>query len=163
MSFTNIFFLCFQLIFFIGAPLLLGTGVYYIVHAIRNPRKAKDMDTWSSTFGKVTQMVFPGRPGWLNNAVLKYEYNVAGQDYVGKNLTLFPNMVFGKDNVKRLEEAYPQGSKVTVYYNPQNPKEAVLEKDVEKLPIYFLIWGIMNTLLGIFLSLIIIQGLTGGI
>lgn len=162
MQFTNIFFICFQLIFFIGAPLLFGSGVYYIFHAIRDPRKAKEMDTWSSTFGKVTQLAFPGRPGWLNNAVLKYEYNVTGQDFVGKNLTLFPNMVFGKENVKRIEEAYPVGSKVTVYYNPLNPKDAVLEKDLERLPLYFLLWGSLNTILGIFLAAIIITGLIGG-
>jgi hypothetical protein len=159
MAFDNLFFLCFQLIFYIGAPLMLGTGVYYIFLCFRNPRKEAGFSSWSTGEGKMEVLTFPGRPGLINNAVMKYTYSVNGQDYVGKNLTLYPNTLFGKGSLQPIKDKYAEGSRVTVYYNPENPKEAVLEKETGNMKVYFLVWGILNVLLGLLMGAIIVMGL----
>jgi len=158
MDFNNIFFLCFQMIFYIGAPLMLGTGVYYVYLSFRNPRKEAGFSSWQSTEGRVEVLAFPGRPGFINNSVMKYTYSVNGQAYTGKNINLYPNTHFGKESLQPIKDKYAEGSRVTVYYNPENPKEAVLEKETGKMNIYFMIWGIVNILLGILMAGIIVMG-----
>lgn len=161
MGFDSIFFFCFQMIFYIGAPLMLGTGVYYIYLFIRNPRKAAGFPSWQSTEGRMEVLAFPGRPGFINNAVMKYTYTVNGETFTGKNMNLYPNTLFGKESIQPIKDKYAEGSRVTVYYNPQNPKEAVLEKETGNLGVYFLVWGILNVLLGALMAGIIVVGVLG--
>lgn len=161
MSFQNIFFLCFQLLFYIGGPLLVGMGVYYIYLYIRTPRVVAQFPEWVTVDARIRKLFFPGKPGWMNEVILEYEYSYEGQPYKGKRFNLFPNTVFGKESVEKLKRDYPEGAKVQAYINPQKPVEAVLEKEMGRLPLYFLIWGILNIIMGGFMLAVIIMGLLG--
>ena len=60
---------------------------------------------------------------------VRYEYEVAGTPYTSSNIS-FESQLAG--NKRRAIEAivarYPEGQRVTVYYNPERPKTAVLER-----------------------------------
>lgn len=54
-----------------------------------------------------------------------YTYEVDGKTYHSSNIMAGGDV--GGMNVENTLARYPQGAKVTVYYDPQNPKDAVLE------------------------------------
>jgi hypothetical protein len=60
-----------------------------------------------------------------------YEYEVDGVKYFSNRLrvedTTEPT-TGGGGYTKQLFKRYPKGSAVTVYYNPQDPKESALER-----------------------------------
>ncbi len=61
---------------------------------------------------------------------VKYEYEVNGQLYVGDRVNIGPMQK--SVNPRKSQEIlarYPVGGNVTVYYNPANPQEAVLERE----------------------------------
>ncbi len=158
----TIFTICLGSIFYIGGPLLLIMGVYYLYLAIRNPKKAKEAANWPTTEGKIVDIRLIGRKSWMNNIELRYNYTVGGVEYTGRNLTLFPNTIFGKDRLNEILEQYHAGQYVKVYANPEKPKDAVLEPDLGEQDRWFLLWSIMNVLVGIFLATVIIFGLVEG-
>jgi hypothetical protein len=87
---------------------------------------------WNVTFGEIveSQVIVKVRRGTeYYNFRLAYEYEVSGQTYRGTRLN------FGLDivpNTRRSLEAhiapYPLGRRLEVYYNPDDPTQAVLEK-----------------------------------
>jgi len=137
-------------------------GIYYLYLAIRNPSKAEQTKNWLSTEGKITQLHLIGRKGWINNIELRYTYSVGGVEYTGRNLTLFPNTIFGKERVDEILENYHVGQYVTVYTNPDKPKESILESDLGDQGRFFMIWSAMNVVVGLFLVGVIAFGLSGG-
>ena len=62
-------------------------------------------------------------------AVIRYEYSVGGMNYTGDRLTVERTGYSGKNRgaAENAIKAYPTGSVVFVYYDPNNPAEAVLK------------------------------------
>ena len=158
----NIFAICFGAIFYIGGPLLLIYGIYYLYLAIRNPGRVEETKSWPTKEARLTTMHLLGRKGMINNVDVRFEYSVDGVDYVGKNLNLYPNTIFGKTRLEDVLETYHEGQYLEVYVNPQRPKEAILETDIQDQNKYFLIWSILNVLVGGFLVAVMVYGLLGG-
>lgn len=63
----------------------------------------------------------------LDSFHLTYHYEVAGAAYVGHMLGIGHNGLDGT----RLQRAYPQGHSVAVYYDPQQPARAVLQRGMD--------------------------------
>ena len=59
---------------------------------------------------------------------LRYEYTIAERDYSGYKIGLANIMYNEKAEALEVLKKYPKGSQVTVYYDPQDPELAVLEK-----------------------------------
>jgi hypothetical protein len=60
-----------------------------------------------------------------------YEYEVEGVKYFSNRLRVEDTSgptTGGSLYAKQLFKRYPKGAAVTVYYNPQNPKESALER-----------------------------------
>lgn len=55
-------------------------------------------------------------------------------DLLSENLVISRNSMVSYTNV--LEEAFPKGSTMTVWYNPQNPKESYVERFCNKDKLY---------------------------
>ena len=55
-------------------------------------------------------------------------------DLLGENLVISRNSIVSNTNV--LEEAFPKGSIMTVWYNPQNPRESYVERFCNKDKLY---------------------------
>ncbi|WP_219968132.1 DUF3592 domain-containing protein [Streptococcus gordonii] len=82
-------------------------------------------------------------------------------DLLSENLVISRNSIVSYTNV--LEEAFPKGSTMTVWYNPQNPKESYVErfcnkdKLYKKLALLFLIIYIIYLIVFITLTILSIR------
>jgi hypothetical protein len=73
-----------------------------------------------------------------------YSYRINGRDYVGDRFNFGSEVhssirSFAEGTVKK----YPTGSKVTVFYNPQNPGDAALERSAPASKLLYVIAAIL--------------------
>jgi hypothetical protein len=73
--------------------------------------------------------------GYTDYPVVQYSYQVGEQSYQGMKLAPGPEV--GGTGARKIIERYPAGAQVMVFYNPQNPSDAVLER---KAPAQWLMW-----------------------
>jgi hypothetical protein len=91
-------------------------------------RKASAMQTWPSAPASIVESELRSRRIYYPHIV--YQYNVMGQTYTGKRIS--PGPESGSSRARELVAKYPPGAPVTVYYDPQNPSDAALERDLSK-------------------------------
>jgi hypothetical protein len=90
--------------------------------------------SWSQTTGTVQSANVvagrnPGRNGVSYYPVVMYEYNVDGQRYIGNRIHFGSQVGIGIQSIAaRGLNKYPVGGTVPVYYNPENPADAVLQR-----------------------------------
>lgn|GEM_PF-2428535 len=115
-------------VFFSGV-LLLATGVKaWEVWRARN---------WIPVPGRIIQAGVesrrlrnrrgPSEKQYGNFPEIVYEYRIEGKVFKGKQVNVTPHLP--DVEVQPVLERYPVGTPVTVFYNPANVKECVLEKD----------------------------------
>ena len=102
-------------------------------------RKMAAVSQWPSTMGAVNSSYLERRSssegGSTNYPVVQYSYQVGGQTYQGTKLAPGPEV--GGTGAGKVVARYPEGAQVMVFYNPENPSDAVLER---KAPAQWLIW-----------------------
>ena len=122
----------------IGFVLLILNGVFLgIIFFMR--RKMAAVSKWPSTLGTVNASYLERRSssegGSTNYPVVQYSYQVSGQAY--HTTKLAPGPEVGGTGAGKVVARYPVGAHVMVFYDPQNPSEAVLER---KAPAQWLMW-----------------------
>ena len=65
--------------------------------------------------------------GTLYRLALSYRYEVGRDGYDGDMAEFGPSWVREKELIEGFAEKYPAGAKVTVHYDPSDPKTSVLE------------------------------------
>lgn len=97
--------------------------------------RARRMTTWASVRGCVTGSAVVADGTFDDGSAtyyprISYEYVVAGQEYAGQRRSLIDVGVgrFVRGAPRRIVERYPVGSEVIVFYDPANPREAILER-----------------------------------
>jgi len=132
--------------------LLLIVGIIGFVFLILNAvflgiiffmrRKMAAVSQWPSTMGTVVMSTIEQRSssegGYTNYPVVQYSYQVGGQAY--QSMKLAPGPEVGGTGAGRVVARYPAGAQVMVFYNPQNPSDAVLER---KAPAQWIMWLIL--------------------
>ena len=133
-----------------NTELLLIVGIIGFVFLILNViflgiiffmrRRMATVSQWPSTMGTVNASYLERRhssseSGSTNYPVVQYAYQVGGQLYQGMKIAPGPEV--GGTGAGKVVERYPAGAQVMVFYNPQNPSEAVLET---KAPAQWLMW-----------------------
>ncbi len=135
-----------------NTQLLLTVGIIAFVLFILNAifltiiffmrRKMAVVSQWPSTMGAVmTSRIEPrhsSEGGWVDYPVVQYSYQVGGQPY--QSMKLAPGPEVGGSGAGKIVARYPTGAQVMVFYNPQNPSDAVLER---KAPAQWLMWLIL--------------------
>jgi hypothetical protein len=120
--------------------LLLNVIFLAIIFATR--RKMNAVQSWSSTMGTVLASYLErrrsGNQGSANYPVVQYSYNVGGQMYQGSKIA--PGMEVGGTGAGRVVEKYPEGAQVMVFYDPNKPSDAVLER---KAPAQWILWLVL--------------------
>jgi hypothetical protein len=105
-------------------------------------RNLATVNQWPSTMGTVMASRLEQRhssdSGWVDYPVIQYSYQVGGQSYQGMKLAPGPEV--GGSGAGKVVARYPTGAQVMVFYNPQNPSDAVLER---KAPAQWLMWLIL--------------------
>ncbi|PWB71040.1 MAG: hypothetical protein C3F07_15595 [Anaerolineales bacterium] len=107
---------------------LLVDGILFgIIYATR--RGVAKAANWSSTMGTVTFSTVERRSsgdGYSYYPVVNYTYQVMGQMLQGDRI--MPGPRSGGSGAHKVVARYPIGAQVMVYYDPNNPSEAVLER-----------------------------------
>ena len=105
-------------------------------------RKMAVVSQWPSTMGTVLASTIEWRSssegGSTAYPVVQYSYQVNGRAY--QSYKLAPGPEVGGTGAKKIVARYPAGAQVMVFYDPQNPSEAVLER---KAPAQWLMWLIL--------------------
>jgi hypothetical protein len=108
---------------------LLLFSLTMLRYALNNNSKAKASNNWATTNGKLTKLQLWGKrrvDGEMvdsENVSIKYQYEVNGKTFTG-NRTAFYTLHYPE--TVGFAERYPQGSTVSVFYNPTNPAESVI-------------------------------------
>ena len=116
-------------VFLIGfAPLaLIGAVCLYL--GFRNRQSARASTEWSSVQGnllsfEVTKSTIKHQTHYYPH--LEYEYTVGGTRYTSHRISFGYLAYDSEDEAKSDIERQIHGNPVKVYYNPKNPKDAVL-------------------------------------
>ena len=116
-----------------GLMLLWGGGClsYSMNHTIRLDAQSREWPTADGTIVLAELSPRPGAPpdSW-GDLRFRYTYSVAGTAYEGERISLFGTKgVYGSP--REMQEAivakYPPGRQVKVYYDPEDPRAALLE------------------------------------
>jgi len=143
----------------------IGIGVIFLGTAFLNfgfgqIKKAGESATWPSVSGKIVRSELEKRTsteGTGNNkrkvtyhaAVIEYTYCVEDTPYNSYRVA------FGgqdRSHSSELVSTYPKDKSVDVFYNPENPEEAVLEPGRNKNGYFFPVFGGFIALTGLLLA-----------
>ncbi len=114
------------------ALVMLLAGIGLIMLGRNASKKAKASQSWPTTQGVVVAVSIKATTDNDGNdtytPIVRYRYEVNGKTYESQRLafggqTSFSNNFEAEDFLKSYQENAP----VTVYYNPANPSEAVLD------------------------------------
>ena len=141
--------------------LFIALGIMFVILDRRNKRKADESLTWLETTGTVSESkVVQGSNVLMSNdedgestpvffPEISYTYRVAGLEYTSKRLTFAGVKSFSKrENAEKAASLYPVGTQIPIYYDPKNPKEALVDRTAKKSNI-FLTFGILFIILGL--------------
>jgi hypothetical protein len=105
-------------------------------------RRMATVSGWPSTMGTVLMSTIDWRHssegGSTAYPVVQYSYQVNGQAY--QSLKIAPGPEVGGTGAQKIVAKYQPGAQVMVFYDPQNPSDAVLEK---KAPAQWLMWVLL--------------------
>jgi hypothetical protein len=116
--------------------LLLNVIFLGIIFFMR--QKMTAVSQWPSTMGSVVMSRIDRRSssdGYTDYPYVQYSYQIGGQTYQSTKLAPGPDV--GGTGAGKVVAKYPAGAQVMVFYDPQNPAEAVLER---KAPAMWLMW-----------------------
>ena len=106
---------------------MLFSGLGIIVANFRNHYKAQRAIGWPGVTGKVLES-FVNKEDGMYKPEIRYEYRAYGEYHIADCWRLGATASsWGKASSKRAVAKYPAGASVTVFFNPERPREAVLE------------------------------------
>jgi hypothetical protein len=91
--------------------------------AIRRGRASRD---WPSTTGVISRSAIFSSEG-SHNVTIEFRYSVGGREYRSQQIRYF-GLPRTHRGLVELVERYPAGNEVVVYYDPEKPSRAVLER-----------------------------------
>lgn len=80
---------------------------------------------------------------------IAYRYEINGEDYLGDRYSFIGGSSSGYDSKAAIVGQYPQGRAITIYYDPANPAESVINRDASKnnpiglIPLVFTLVGVV--------------------
>jgi hypothetical protein len=125
---------------FCGGIFILGfaaAGVFLIYQTIRSRQKAEASQDWPATAGQITEARVSrhtstdsdGDTSEHYSPIVRFRYQVASQEYEGSKIAFGFQQSFGSHAKAQSALArFPVGAQVSVYYDPSNPSDAVLER-----------------------------------
>jgi hypothetical protein len=110
--------------------MVLFAGIVIGLYGIYKIYKGYESQNWPTTEGRITDSRLAGAKRILGRrAYIKYEYFVDGKHYVSPQISY--TFIIGNysSSIETLRK-YPKGKAVIVYYNPDSPRDAVLETEI---------------------------------
>lgn len=85
----------------------------------------------------------------MYSAKVKYQYSINGITYFSEKISMGKFSTSSRNQAQKIADKYPPGKEVVVYYNPDNPDEAVLEPDETIYVLIVFILGALVLLAGV--------------
>ena len=138
---------------------MVTMGVWMIHLGRKSAVKLKQAEHWPTTQAKIIKSEVRKRPG--ANAKfrfkIEYEYEVHDKQYTNNDIAIGGKIRSGRILAEKQQTKYPEGSIQTVFYNPDNAREAYLEPVIEGGGRLELLGGIGAIIIGVLL----VTGLIG--
>jgi hypothetical protein len=135
--------------------IVLGTG--FCIWGWRIIVNARASGTWPHVVGTImhasvrtTDSQSNGKTTRMYSADIRYRYQVSGKTYVSGQVSLSDHSSSSSSGMKKLIWRYPAGKSVSVYYNPTDPKDALLEPGTVFISYIPFAFGIISILAGLF-------------
>ena len=132
----------------IGCTFLLMNAIFLGI-ILSTQRKMNAIQGWSSTMGTVSNSYLESRRsskgGSVSYPVVQYSYQAGGQSYQGTKIA--PGMEVGGTGAGKVVGRYPIGAQVMVFYDPQDPTDAVLERKAHAQWVMWLVLAITDLML----------------
>jgi hypothetical protein len=127
-------------------PLFLcGFGLLALAVAYFQWRRGETSRGWTRTTGRIVVSQVEELPGPVEQGYpqyrprIRYRFSVGSHDYEGRETAVgSTNASSDAAAVRREAERFPAGSEVTVFYDPADPRRAVLEPGAPRLAPLFL-------------------------
>ena len=147
--------------------LFSGIGILLILMHQKNKRKAEKSLSWPETKGTIIksevvlgESVFSnddeGESQPMHSAEVSYTYQVEDTLYTSDRISFATKSSYSRpDKAEAVTKLYPEGSQVTVYYDPDHHDIAVLERSAKgsgallAAGIVFLSIGLITVIVGI--------------
>lgn len=111
---------------------LIGSGVFAVLFPLVSWMRVRASRSWPSVSGRVTESTLDVEPRADKSDSymprVRYEYAVKGESYESSQLNFWGSIGGSRATAERTTTRYPAGAQVTVYYNPETPFEAVLDR-----------------------------------
>jgi hypothetical protein len=132
---------------------ILGLVVLYIY--FRNMARVRASEGWPASQGTIleswvreeTSTDSDGSSSSHYYPEVRYGYQVMGSEYQGDKIAFGPKTGGARGKAMKVLSKYPKGGTVTVFYDPEKPSVAVLERNISKA---FLVYGVILIAMGIF-------------
>jgi len=113
---------------------LILVGLYLIIIGVRHIFKARAVKKWRQIEGAVTGLTLSHQPTSKGRIaykpVIEYVYNVDENQFTGSKRCI-TEIAYGRQHsAEKVLSRYSIGGKVTVFVNPDNPREAFLEPNM---------------------------------
>lgn len=116
----------------VGVSLIIGAWLTYTNFSVPMAEEAKASESWPTAPGVITrsdvnQSTDDGKTMYA--AEISYDFTVENKSYIGNRISLTSgnSRTSSLREVKKDLQKYPVGAKVTVYYDPELPNNAVLQ------------------------------------
>ena len=138
----------------VAGVVFMAIGAAGVVWSIWELVQALSSSRWSQTEGLVLvsdlQRTRDGDGGYMYRPEVSYSYQAGGADFVGTRPKFGARISLSWSGpAARTTRKYPVGSRVTVWYDPADPQESVLETGVTALAWLSLAAGSIFLALGI--------------
>jgi hypothetical protein len=118
--------------------LFMAVGLIFLIIMAAATIDAQRAQSWPSTEGTISSSMVKsewsssssGGGSYLYYPDVHYHYSINGQSFNGNVISKMLSHSSDSSYAYAYVSDHPIGSQVTVYYNPLNPSEAVLDKDV---------------------------------
>ena len=130
-------------------------GAVFLFLGMRSVNAARASRAWPSVRGKVTssQLMRGGsRSRPFYSAHVAYTFDVNGQSYSGDKVSFGNPRSNSSGKQQAIVDRYREGQEVEVFYNPAQPREAVLERRTSSSNTLFLILGPFLLILAMFVA-----------
>lgn len=117
-------------------------GILLIILYFRNKQKTKESRNWLSTAGRIVRgeisVVTDTDDEDSSNVIflprLEYEYSIGDTHYKGRRISFGSAHDFAsRQKAEAFIGQFPVDSQVTVYYDPNKPKDAVLIREMRSM------------------------------
>jgi hypothetical protein len=128
------------LLFVLGWCTITGVATYFIVGGMLQQMWAADYHETTGTVISSRVQANHGSDSTTYSPELEYRYVVDRQTYTGHRYAYSTGGSSDSGYARRIVDRYPASKTITVYYDSDDPSEAVLTRDVQNESYFFLLF-----------------------